>query len=110
LNVEYNTKKLAKSVGNLKLIGKNYGSRAKKVNQRLEDLKSSPDLEVFKIVCPSCHPLKGDRLGEFAVEISGNHRIIFRINQQPVPTDDKNQILFSKVTSITIMSIGEDYH
>lgn len=108
--IHYKSKKLAKTVENLKSIVKHYGIRAKKVNQRIEDLESSANMEVFQLVCPSCHPLTGDKDGEYAIEISGNHRIIFVINQHPTPVDDQNEIIYSDVTDIKILNIGEDYH
>lgn len=110
MNVEYKTKKLYKTVRDLKAIQKNYGTRAKKVNQRKEEIESSANLEVLKIVCPNCHPLTGDRDGQFSIEISGNHRIIFEINHDEIPRTGDNQIDFSKVTDVKILDIGEDYH
>lgn len=110
MNVSYKSKKLAKTVDNLKSIKKHYGVRSKKVNQRIEDLNSSANMEIFKLICPSCHPLTGNMNEEFAIEISGNHRIIFIINQDPIPVDKKNQIIYSKITDIKILDIGEDYH
>lgn len=110
MNVEYKTKKLYKSVKDLKAIQKNYGVRAKKVNQRKEEIESSPNMEVLKNVCPNCHPLTGDKEGQFAIEISGNHRITFKINHDEIPRIGNNQIDFSKVTDVKILHIGEDYH
>ncbi|MEX2409927.1 MAG: killer suppression protein HigA [Candidatus Paceibacterota bacterium] len=110
MNVEYKTKKLYKTVKNLKAIQKNYGVRAKKVNQRKEEIESSPNMEVLKNVCPNCHPLTGDRDKQFAIEISGNHRIIFEINHENIPLTENEEINFSEVTDIKILAIGEDYH
>lgn len=110
MNIHFKSNKLAKTVENLKSIVKHYGIRAKKVNQRIEDLKSSANMEIFQLVSPSCHPLTGDKNGKYAVEISGNHRIIFVLNQYPTPVNDQNEIVYSEVTDIKILDIGEDYH
>lgn len=110
MNVEYKTKKLYKTVKDLKAIRRNYGVRAKKVSQRKEEIESSPNMEVLKIVCPNCHLLTGDRDGQYSIEISGNHRVIFEINHNEIPMTGNNQIDFSKITDIKILDIGQDYH
>jgi plasmid maintenance system killer protein len=99
MNIRYQTRKLEKSVENLSAIRRYYGDRAKKVALRLEQLAAAANLDALRILPSSnCHELKADRVGEIAVDISPNHRIIF------IGLDWKS------VTGIVIMAIGEDYH
>ena len=89
---------------------KAFGTMAKKVNQRMMELKSSPNLEVMKTIpAANCHALKGDRQGEFAVDISGNFRLIFEPDHNPVPLKDDKSIDCIQVTDIQILGT-EDYH
>lgn len=111
MNITYKRNKLSKTVASPKDILKNYGTRAKLVNQRLLELSSAATLEVMRTLPKAnCHELIGDRKGTFAVDISANHRIIFEPDHNPTPTKDNGGIDWSKVTDIVILEIGEDYH
>lgn len=93
-----------------KEMKKEFGTMAKKVNQRMMELESSPNLEVMKsIPTANCHKLTGDRKNDFAVDISGNFRLIFRPDHDPVPLKDDRSIDCIKVTKIQIRGT-EDYH
>jgi plasmid maintenance system killer protein len=83
---------------------------AKKVNQRMQELISSQNLEILKTIpAANCNELKGDRKGEFSVNISGNFRIIFKPDHHPVPFKDDNSIDCIRITDIKILGT-EDYH
>lgn len=54
---------------------------------------------------PRCHKLQGNLQGEFAVDVSGNYRMIFE-------GYDKNDVISTKkaeIVTVQIISI-EDYH
>lgn len=111
MNITYKRNKLKKTVASPKEIIRYYGTRAKLVNQRLLELKSATTLEVMRTIPKAnCHELSGNRKGTFAVDISGNHRIIFEPNHDPLPTKVDVGIDWTQVTDITILDIGEDYH
>lgn len=89
---------------------KAFGTMAKKVNQRMKELRASSNLEVMKTIpAANCHELKGDRQGEFAVNISRNYRMIFEAANYPLPLKDDNSIDCTKITEIRILGT-EDYH
>jgi len=74
------------------------------------ELRAASNLEVMKTIpAANCHELKGDRQGEFAVDISGNFRLIFKPDHNPVPRKEDKSIDCIKVTDIQILDIG-DYH
>ena len=109
MNLNYKNKKLEKSPSSLSLIKANYGTRAKLVNQRKSELQAAPSLETMKsIPAANCHELKGGLKGKLAVDISGNHRIIFAPNHDPIPTKKDGGRDWFIVTDITITEIGED--
>lgn len=111
MKLVYKNRKLEKSVATLSAIGANYGTRAKLVNQRKNELQAASTLETMRsIPAANCHDLKGNLKGQFAVDISGNHRIIFEPNHDPVPTNDDGSLDWKQVTVILILAIGEDYH
>lgn len=55
------------------------------------------------------HPLTGDRAGEFAVDLEGGTRLVFKPDNEPIPLNEDGSIDWSKVTAVCIVFIG-DYH
>ncbi len=110
MDIFYKSNKLKKQLTKANEIQKAFGTMAKKVNQRMKDIKASDNLnDLMKIPAANCHELKGNRKGQYAVDISGNFRLIFEPNHDPVPLKDDNSINTAKVTAIEILK-KEDYH
>lgn len=110
MKITFKTNKLEKQLTEVKEMQKAFGIMAKKVNQRMKELSASNNLEILKTIpAANCHELKGDRKGEFAVDISGNYRIIFESDHNPVPVKDDKSIDCIRITDIKILGT-EDYH
>ncbi|WP_423129819.1 type II toxin-antitoxin system RelE/ParE family toxin [Gaoshiqia sp. Z1-71] len=110
MKIAYKTSKLEKQLTVAKEMQKAFGTMAKKVNQRIKEITASANIEVLKTIpAARCHELKGDKKGQFAVDISGNYRIIFEPDQNPIPVRDDNSIDCIKITDIKILGT-EDYH
>jgi plasmid maintenance system killer protein len=110
MKVEYSSNKLKKQLGNASEIKKAFGVNAKRVSARIDDIVASPNLAVLmQIPAANCHPLTGDQKGDWAVNISANHRLIFKIANDPVPKLDDGSIDTIKVTDIRIIKTT-DYH
>lgn len=113
MTIEYKSNKLKKSVESPRAIIKNYGTRAKLVNQRIDEIKAAKNLADFRnIPKANCHELT-DANGKknlLAFDISANHRIIFTPNHDPIPRKEDTGLDWTLVTNITIIDIGEDYH
>lgn len=80
---------------------------ARKLKTRLADLAAVSS--VVELVAGRPHPLKGDRTGEFAVDLEGGKRLVFKGANDPVPLTEDGSVDWSKVTAICIIFIG-DYH
>lgn len=101
------TKKLSKILNDRKLIMKHYGkARAKKIIERLDEFSAANSLEqIPSDPPPRCHLLTGDHEGKFAVDVSGNYRMVFE------GYDKNDQLSTDKVEIVTIQITGiEDYH
>ena len=110
MKISFKTQKLKKQLTKAKEMQKSYGIMAKKINQRMKEIKASDNFEVLgTIPAAGCHELKGNKRGEYAVNISGNYRIIFVPDHDPVPFKDDRSINCKKITDIKILGI-EDYH
>lgn len=109
--IEYDTRKLAKNAKTISTIATAYGVLAKNIIKRLAELEAVPNLNDLRFIPQAnCHMLKGQRAGHFAVDISGNFRIIFIPNHNPVPVLKDGGMDWSLITKITITEIGIDYH
>ena len=80
---------------------------AKKLQGRLADLEAAAF--VAELVAGRPHPLKGDRLGQFAVDLHGAVRLVFEPDHDPVPRNADKSIAWNQVNKVRIVFIG-DYH
>ncbi len=110
MQVDFNDKKLRKYLTDAREMQKAFGNMAKKVSQRMEQFRAAPTLaDMVNYPAARCHQLKGERSGEWAVDISVNHRMVFRINQNPIPLNRDGTVNALKVTEIMIIETA-DYH
>ena len=80
---------------------------AKKLRSRLADLDAV--MRVSELAAGRPHPLKGKRLGEFALDLDGGRRLVFVPTEIPPPARDDGSIDWHRVTRVRITFIG-DYH
>lgn len=80
---------------------------ARKLHSRLADLRAAS--RVTELVAGRPHPLKGDRLGQFALDLFGGARLVFEPANDPIPRRDDASIDWSAVSIVCIEFIG-DYH
>lgn len=80
---------------------------ARKLRTRLSELEAAGC--VADLVTGRPHELTGDRAGEYAVDLAGGHRLVFRPDHDPCPTKEDGGINWNFVTIICIEYIG-DYH
>ncbi len=80
---------------------------ARKLRARLSDLEAAS--RVTDLVAGNPHPLKGERHGQFALNLSGGWRLVFRPANDPCPIKDDGGINWAQVTIVSIELIG-DYH
>ena len=80
---------------------------AKKLRTRLADLQAAES--VTDLVAGKPHPLKGDRLGQYAVRLDGGRRLVFEPANESLPRKEDGGIDWSEVTAVRIVFIG-DYH
>ena len=73
-------------------------------------LSQAPNLAAVPTDRPDrCHALKGDRKGQFAVDIVNPHRLVFRPISSKEKQGPNESIDLNLVTAIEILGV-EDYH
>ena len=110
MEIDYKKNKLKRQLSQASEIKKNFGVNAKRIAMRLEEIESSPTLAVLmQIPAANCHLLSGSRQGQWAVDLSGNFRLIFELDHDPIPKRNDGSIDARLITKVCIIEIV-DYH
>lgn len=108
MEVRYKDKKIRELCEKQAVAEKKLGAAsARKLKVRLVALEAAA--RVTDLVAGNPHPLKGDRLGQFALDLAGGWRLVFAPAHDPCPTRSDGGIEWSQVTIVSIEYIG-DYH
>ena len=77
---------------------------------RLVELSAADTLAVVvKLPAARLHVLKGDRKGQYAVDVKHPFRLIFEPAHDPIPKKDDGGVDLEKITRIRVLEI-RDYH
>ena len=91
-----------------KLATKAIGAEsAKKLHRRISEIFNAENVD--ELVAGRPHPLSGNRLGHFALDLHGGKRLVFKPTLQPPPVKTDGSIDWKSVTKVTITELG-DYH
>jgi toxin HigB-1 len=108
MEITFSDRKLQKLCEQPAIAQKKLGaSGARKLRSRLADLMAAETVQ--ELVAGRPHPLKGDRAGQFAVDLDGGNRLVFESSNDPIPYKDDESIDWAKVSQVCIVFIG-DYH
>lgn len=82
METRFKSKSLQRQYEFSKEAFKAYGEQVgTKYIQRINIIKKSKDIEELKSIRPfRCHPLKGDRRGEWSITLTGFYRLIFTLH------------------------------
>lgn len=78
-----------------------------KLVRRLHDLEAAQN--VSELIAGHPHPLKGDRAGQFALDLDGGRRLVFSPAYPAPPLRDDGSIAWDQVYAVRVVFIG-DYH
>jgi proteic killer suppression protein len=111
VEINFKTTKLEGIFNSEKELLKNFGTEnGRLIMRRMTVLSAAPTLADVPARRPErMHALKGNRKGQFAVDIKHPFRLLFLPNHDPIPTKEDGGVDLSKITAITILRV-EDYH
>jgi len=111
MEVFYHSKKLEKICTQKREMVKQLGSKcAEKLSQRMFELLSAETLaDLFTLPAPRCHMLTGDRKEQFSVDLTHPLRLIFTVNNNPIPRLVDTGIDLSAVTEVEIIEIADTH-
>lgn len=108
MEITFSNEKLRKLCEQQATAQKSLGAAcARKLRSRLADMAAANSVQ--ELVAGRPHPLKGDRAGQFAVDLEGGKRLVFKPDHVPIPQKLDQSIDWSRVTKVCIIFIG-DYH
>lgn len=110
MKLSYKNNRLEKSLTTDKGLAKSYGTLAKKIKQRITQLESADNLEVIsKLPSLRLHQYLGDRKDIWSIDIYQNWRILFEIDQDPIPSLEDGGVDLKTITNIIIESIKDPH-
>ena len=110
MDIKFGSKKLERTCNEERERIRVFGpERAKRLGVRLDQMRFSENLAVFRSVHPRCHQLVGNRAGEWSADLDGPYRLIFEIDTEPLPLDEAGNIDLTKVQKVRITNV-EDTH
>ena len=108
MDILFKTDALRRLCSNEREAKKQLGAdSAKKLRTRLADLRAAARVGDLRAGRP--HPLSGDRLGQFALDLQSGKRLVFESANEPTPTTQDGVTDWQRVTIVRIVFIG-DYH
>lgn len=110
MKISFTTQKLQKIFNSEKELVKTFGViQSKKIKVRIKVLEAAVNLQEVPTNKPErCHQLKGDKKGQFAVDLNNPYRMLFKPDRTPGLLPDGGFDL-KTVTGIIILGV-EDYH
>ena len=111
MNVGFEGAKLAKLFNSTKALVKEHGARrAKKIRQRLDDLRAAGTLAEFKMLPGRCHELHGELKGVFSLDLDHPYRLPFK------PVGARSQIEmadggldWTRITAVEIVGVVDTH-
>lgn len=81
--IKFKTRKLEKCYTTHKKAVQTFGDQvARRYIQRINLIKATADIvELQELPAIRCHPLTGNRMGQYAINLTGFHRLIFTMEE-----------------------------
>ena len=87
-----------------------YGThRAKLIRRRLDDLQAAASMEIMRNLPGRCHELKGERAGQFSIDLDGPYRLIFIPSESPPPQKKDGGLNWTGVIAITLLEVANTH-
>lgn len=111
MKIVFASRKLSRIFNSEQLLIRNYGAdEARIIMRRMAVLQAAEALSEVSHAPPERrHELKGNRKGQFAVDLKHPRRLVFKPNYDQPPLRANGGIDLRQVTSILIIGV-EDYH
>ena len=82
---------------------------ARRLRQRLDDLRAAPNLDAMRRLPGRCHELKGERAGQISLDLDHPLRLIFEPADMPFSRKPDGGLDWAATTAVRILAV-EDTH
>ena len=106
MDIVFESSKFEEECNNQRLRVRKHGAdRAKRILQRLDDLRDANVLEDMRNLPGRCHELLHDRAGTLSLDLDHPYRLIFQPANEPIPSKPDGGIHWTQVTAVRILSV-----
>ena len=110
MDIVFKDQKFETQCNNQRILQKQHGKiRAKRIRQRLDNLRAANVLEDMRNLPGRCHELREDRAGQLSLDLDHPYRLIFEPADNPIPIKPDGGIDWKKVTAITIIGVDDTH-
>ncbi len=111
MDIEFESQKFCKECNDFKLLVRKHGlAQAKKIIQRLDELKAAERLaDISHLPPPRLHELTNNWKGFYSVDLNQPYRLLFTPANRPLILKPDGGIDLSQVTAVRIHGV-EDTH
>lgn len=110
MDILFRTGKLREQCSDSKHSARIWGTeQARKIGQRLDELRAAPHLGVMRALPGRCHELRGERSGQLSVDLAGPYRLVFEAADEPLPIKGDGGLDWDRVTAIRILEVADTH-
>lgn len=109
VEVRYASNHIRKLVEDESFRKRKLGQNIKKFVFRIAQLSSAPHFESLRGIPGRFHELSADRKGQWACDLVGKDRLVFRPCVDAVTLDDNGQYIWAEIHCVEVLEIV-DYH
>ena len=110
MEVSFPTSRMQKRCSEEKALQKHWGKNARKLKQRLMELRAATTLRDIGRTPPArCHELKGKRKGQLSVDLEHPYRLIFKPDHSPLPRRKDGGLDWESVTKVMVIDVVDTH-
>ena len=111
MNITFRNRKLQKQCTDIKIATTDYGAiMAKLIFRRLQEMRAIGSLaDYMKLPEPRCHPLVGNLKGHYSADLKHPQRLLFTIDQNPIPRLPNGGVDERLVTCVCIQTVADTH-
>lgn len=110
MDITFASKKLERTCNDSRKMVRAYGNNgARKLRQRLDELRAAEHLGLFRQLPGRLHELHGDRRGQLSLDLEHPYRLLFEAADDPPPLKDDGGLDWDRIRAVRILEI-EDTH
>jgi len=110
VDISFSAKDLRKWANDDRKALKEMGKvRAESYKKRLTQLSVATTLEDVRYLAGNYHELRNNRKGQWACDLDQPYRLVFKPQENPIPSNEDGQYIWSEIKGVEIIEIL-NYH